>query len=335
MMRQGAGTQDPGNGTWIMKSYSKLERAMTNQFTSASSTSANFLTLGNDLKNFLRAQRLSWLTPFLQDLNVTTLEKLADLDLALLQSEVSAQGHCLTSEDQLAISTPVIRKFILALQDQAQSVLVTSTNREDHFLFLSHYKREAGTEASLMRSELERILQDDQHPAATKFNTPIFLDSEDLQNLQDLQQRVKDSHNLVLLLTANVLTRPWVLVEVVTAIREGVQVVPVILHKGFDDFELPDEDWYERMKSGKLLDSSGLKVLSECGIKAEDVCNVLRTVFQRIAVTYSPHRTEKIRRAELQALLKQCRTKRKGVGATSRRDRVEWRQDEEAFLRSQ
>lgn len=307
--------EDPDDANWIKLTYLRTKsmfRAGMMKTSSLSSSSSTLPALANNLDNFLRAQERSWLTPFLQEMNVTTLDQLAHLDLTVLQSEVAAAGHSLTAEDQQAISKPVINKFVMAQQDNTQSVLIVA-HREDHFLFLSHYKREAGTEASLMRSELERILQEGESPAPTNCKTPIFLDSEDLQNLKDLQQRVGRSHNLVLLLTSNVLTRPWVLVEVVTAIREGVRVVPVILQKGFDDFKLPDEDWYERMKSGKLLDQSGLKVLSECGIKAEDVCNVLRTVFQRIAVTYSPHRTEKIRRAELQALLKQCRTKRKAV----------------------
>merc|ERR1740116_153343 len=98
---------------------------------------------------------------------------------------------------------------------------------DDHMIFISHYKVEAGTEAALMQKDLERLVMQDPANKHSGFKVPVFLDCEDLKDLADLQEHVRRSHNLLLLLTSEVLTRPWVLIEIVTAMKGGVRVVPV------------------------------------------------------------------------------------------------------------
>ena len=123
--------------------------------------------------------------------------------------------------------------------------------------FLSHYKVECGTEARLVQRELRDILPPGRNA--------LFLDSDDLNDLRLLLQHVKDTEVLVLLQSKGVLTvgqtptprrhrhtrprtradihtrprnhalmraprhpyaqRPWVILELYTAITNKVPVV--------------------------------------------------------------------------------------------------------------
>jgi len=185
---------------------------------------------------------------------------------------------------------------------------------DEHMLFLSHHKEEAGTEAALMRTELALMTAQDPNSMFHNFQVPVFLDTEDLTDLQVLQKHVRMSHNLALLLTRDVLTRPWVIIEIVTAVQSGVRVIPVMLEKGHNnkEFEFPTQDYYTTVLNGTFLSESGIELLRECAIDVEDVESALRTVFKRIAIPFSPHRKETIRRAELHALMVQCRIRDDG-----------------------
>ena len=55
----------------------------------------------------------------------------------------------------------------------------------------------------------------------------VFLDSDDLMDLRDLLEHVETSDVLLLFQTKSVLQRPWCLLELYTAIREGVPIVPL------------------------------------------------------------------------------------------------------------
>ena len=86
--------------------------------------------------------------------------------------------------------------------------------------FLSHCKADAAMEARYLQGEMERGVKDGRS---------IFLDSDDLRDLTQLQQHVRDSDVLVLLQSANVLSRPYCVLELVTAIEAGVPVLGVTL----------------------------------------------------------------------------------------------------------
>jgi hypothetical protein len=79
--------------------------------------------------------------------------------------------------------------------------------------FLSHYKNEAGDIAAMLKPKLV-----DAMPGLKR--RQIFLDSDNLNNLIDIPKHVADSDVIVLLLTPEVLSRPWCLVELYTAVQE-------------------------------------------------------------------------------------------------------------------
>eukprot|EP00959_Pyramimonas_sp_CCMP1952_P306308 6410708-Pyramimonas_sp.AAC.1 len=87
------------------------------------------------------------------------------------------------------------------------------------FIFISHYKEEAGSDAALIEEGMRRIIKENPAHPAFNLSRPVFLDSNDLQETYHIPSIIRSSHNVVLLLTDNVLTRPWVLIEIVTALR--------------------------------------------------------------------------------------------------------------------
>ena len=84
--------------------------------------------------------------------------------------------------------------------------------------FVSHFKAEAAMEARYIQTELE-----------AQADSRCFIDSDDLRDLSLLTNYVKSSECLVLVQSKGVLTRPWVLLELVTAIQAGVPIVGISL----------------------------------------------------------------------------------------------------------
>ena len=55
----------------------------------------------------------------------------------------------------------------------------------------------------------------------------IFLDFDNLSDLHVLLQHVRDSDVFVILLTAEVLSRPWCILEIHAAVSAGIPIVGV------------------------------------------------------------------------------------------------------------
>jgi hypothetical protein len=173
------------------------------------------------------------------------------------------------------------------------------------FIFISHFKEEAGSDAALIEEGMRRIIK--ETPAHPAFNLarPIFLDSNDLEEVDQIPSMIRSSHNVVLLLTDNVLTRPWVLIEIVTALRAGVPIHPVMIQRPGVDFKFPSEDSIDRLAAGVGLSPSALALLRAEGITAEDL-KLLGNAFHRIALPFSPHKSANVREAELLDIMNRC-----------------------------
>ena len=91
------------------------------------------------------------------------------------------------------------------------------STKEGYLAFVSHMKAEAAMEARFLQIELESLHQDDL----------IFLDSDDLRDLSKLIHHVQQSRCLVLVQTRRVLTRPYCILELLTAIESQVPIVCV------------------------------------------------------------------------------------------------------------
>ena len=98
------------------------------------------------------------------------------------------------------------------------------------FAFVSHYKAEAAMEARFLKSEVQAAFGDQ----------PVFLDSDDLNDLRLLKQNVINSDALLLIQSAHVLERPWCLVEIHTAIANAIPIVAVSLTTGKHKYDFDD-----------------------------------------------------------------------------------------------
>merc|ERR1712032_1432832 len=141
---------------------------------------------------------------------------------------------------------------------------------------------------------------------AHDFMRPVFVDSTDLQDLSLLMQHVRKSYYLLLLLTPGVLKRPWCLLEIVTAVQNDVEIVPVEIVRPGAQFSYPDEDFYRDLGDGRLLDPRAARLLETQGVLLPTVADALRQVFMKIAIPFSPHKSANIRRAELHDILNRC-----------------------------
>jgi len=289
--------------------FRPLSRRLTRKNTSAWGAVARQLTECNkvdsrqsaspaSLEEFLHAHRISRLAPFLRAEGIEAMEDIGHHNLHDFMDRVRDQGDSILLKEA---------DLLRALQLELQGKLDANMRPDQHLVFLSHFKMEAGTEAALIHSELDKALCEELDMQTDCLQrTRIFLDSEDLYDLEDLQQHVRGSNNLVVMLTKNVLTRPWVLVEIVTAVQAGVRLVPVQLVKPGESFVFPQDTFYTDLLQGRFLDESGHELLKQHSIKLQDVESALRELFKKIAVPYSPHRPESIRKAEVKALLKLC-----------------------------
>eukprot|EP00927_Polykrikos_kofoidii_P055172 TRINITY_DN4945_c0_g1_i1.p1 TRINITY_DN4945_c0_g1~~TRINITY_DN4945_c0_g1_i1.p1 ORF type:complete len:968 (+),score=139.94 TRINITY_DN4945_c0_g1_i1:78-2981(+) len=177
----------------------------------------------------------------------------------------------------------------------------------DHFVFLSHHKEMAGTEATLLREELTQLVQADTFHPANDLVTPVFVDSEDLFDLSDLTAHVANSECLVFLLTTGILTRPWCLLELVTAYRENVQIVPVEVQSRRLHYTYPDEAFYHDLLTGDQFSDSDKKLLRNAGITLEECVTAIRYTFTKIACPFSPHKSRVVRRAEMLDIVERIR----------------------------
>ena len=99
--------------------------------------------------------------------------------------------------------------------------------RKRNAAFLSHFKNEAAAEARILKQELVRV-----------FGVPnVFLDSDNLSDLRQLLGEVEESDVLVLLYTRDVLSRPWCLLELHTAIVHNVPIVLVYVDNSYHGSE--------------------------------------------------------------------------------------------------
>merc|ERR1719507_1670115 len=81
--------------------------------------------------------------------------------------------------NQQSISAVDVGKHNLRFLCQpTEHELKMEANADNHYMFLSHYKVEAGTEAALMQEAFKQLIAEDLHHVANHFDVPVFLDSE-------------------------------------------------------------------------------------------------------------------------------------------------------------
>ncbi len=162
--------------------------------------------------------------------------------------------------------------------------------------FLSHFKREAGTEARLVQQNLRHLL-----PPGDE----CFLDSDDLNDLRLLLDHVKHTKTLVLLQTKSVLTRPWVLVELYTAIINRVPIVALNIRNSYEYEYARAVSYLMHMDEEiELANPGAAQLLVDMGIDPVDVAWRLSDCLPNIiSIDLSPNGSERQIRASLEDLI--------------------------------
>ena len=80
--------------------------------------------------------------------------------------------------------------------------------------------KQGAMEARYLKEQLESMLGQ---------GVEVFLDSDDLQDLTKLLNHVLESEVLVLMQTSEIIARPWMILEVHTALTNNVPIVALYL----------------------------------------------------------------------------------------------------------
>ena len=107
----------------------------------------------------------------------------------------------------------------------------------------------------------------------------VFLDSDDLQDLRLLLEHVRSSDVLVLLQTRSVLERPWVILELYTAITHGVPIVALNVANAFPYNYGAALDFLTHFDLEiDIANPGAANLLVEHGVDPVDVAHCLSTV---------------------------------------------------------
>jgi len=166
-------------------------------------------------------------------------------------------------------------------------------------VFISHYKAEAAMEARWLQGELQERL-----------GGKAFLDSDDLRDLRELQESVRDSEVLVVLQSASVLRRPYVLLELYTAVQAKVPIVGVALTAGEAAFDFDGAGLFlEGLESTLDAANPGSSaVLTKAGVRLADASRVLAsTVPHVISIALNQGASRNVLNATLADIVEACR----------------------------
>ena len=168
--------------------------------------------------------------------------------------------------------------------------------------FLSHFKHECGTEARLVQLQLKPILQ--RAPISTA-TSEIFLDSDDLSDLRNLLNHVKETQVLVLLQSKSVLTRPWVILELHTALTHSVPIVALDVQNANPyDYAAALEFLLHFDSDIDIANPGAAQLLIDMGIDPVDCAYLLSDSLPNIISTaFNPNGSERQIQASLEDLV--------------------------------
>ena len=164
--------------------------------------------------------------------------------------------------------------------------------------FLSHFKLECGTEARLVQQNLKPIIE--KNPTADSSNE-IFLDSDDLSDLRNLLQHVMQTKVLVLLQTKSVLTRPWVIIELFTAITHDIPIVALNIANSYPYNYAEAENFLMHFDEEiDIANPGAAQLLIDMGIDPVDVAYRLSDCLPNIISTnFNPNASQNMLQASL------------------------------------
>ena len=172
--------------------------------------------------------------------------------------------------------------------------------------FLSHFKLECGTEARLVQLQLKPIIE--KNPIEGS-KPDIFLDSDDLSDLRNLLEYVVNTKVLVLLQSKGVLTRPWVICELFTAIKNEVPIVALnVKNANPYDYASAAEFLLNFDKDIELVNPGAAQLLLDLGVDPVECAYLLSESLPNVISTdLNPNGSERQIQASLEDLVDNMR----------------------------
>eukprot|EP00448_Togula_jolla_P027826 CAMPEP_0170652904 /NCGR_PEP_ID=MMETSP0224-20130122/47136_1 /TAXON_ID=285029 /ORGANISM="Togula jolla, Strain CCCM 725" /LENGTH=424 /DNA_ID=CAMNT_0010984767 /DNA_START=342 /DNA_END=1616 /DNA_ORIENTATION=+ len=238
---------------------------------------------------------------------------LAETDGVTLDLNAETFGQLVVNHERVwAFAVKYAKRFLLvsdrlpAFELGAEAFAAQWCDHERHLVFISHFKMESGTEAALVQQEMSNLIHDDPTNPGCDLSAAVFLDSEDLKDLRQIKAEVKRSENLLILLTPGLLYRPWCLLEIVIAVENEVNLLPVVIERPGVTFQFPTQEFYDGLHDGRSISPEAMELIQREGNTPDQLERAIRQVFLQIALPFSPHKSARIRQAELKDILKHC-----------------------------
>ena len=253
--------------------------------------------------------------------NGITGEVLLKTDEAVLPDVLQDLGVKTMHQTRLTLEVKKLKEGSDAMETEQSSERTTNATSKRFAAFLSHFKHECGTEARLVQQNLKQIIVKGPIKGG---GHDIFLDSDDLSDLRNLLQHVKDTQVLVLLQSKGVLTRPWVIMELHTAITSGVPIVALNVQKGSCPYDYPaaSEFLLHFDKDIDIANPGAAQLLIDWGIDPVDVAWRLSDCLPNIiSTTLNPNGSERQIQASLEDL---ADSMRKAVPIAPSMSKEEW-----------
>ena len=133
----------------------------------------------------------------------------------------------------------------------------------------------------------------------------LFLDSDNLPRLSVLLEQVKKTRNVIFILTKGFFSRPWCLLELVIATKEGKNLVPVKLVSGQRGFDFTRQRQYTEELSSYLDEANpgAVQSVKEQGFEIEEVQVAIRKLMDIIAVELNFSNPEPVLDAQFDVII--------------------------------
>jgi len=264
-----------------------------------------------DNNNEMVKEGLSYVSKF-SNLMPCILLQHDDISLSLIENKILKMNPYLSKIDTILPVTYQYPHEILVfnenicflINEKCGSVNEFNKNKSNMIAFLSHVKKEAGKDARILKDHGEKYLLSIDGPLK---GSRLFLDSDNLTDLNGLLDQVKKMKVMIVLLSKSYLTRPWCLAELFIAIKSGIKFVTVIIPEG--------DEYNFTIAKNKILEITANKVLSECNTAIDalkkidiDVNEMAKTIADHlptiIAIEFNANKDEDIVNGEIIAIMK-------------------------------
>ena len=198
------------------------------------------------------------------------------------------------NEDDLKAAGITKRGHIKAILDVVRNSNASDTQSTEHLMFFSYAKIDTVAETKTLYDA-----------ACVKFpNRKIFRDAESRFELSALMDHVKNSKNVVVLLSDMYPKRPYTLAELHASLQSGANICPVkVTREGMKSFDF--EKVAKDIQTGEIktyLNEEGWMILKNLNISIEDVCRDLQKVMNVRAFDYSLSPAKRITDAMLEEI---------------------------------